>query len=380
MNGDEDLPYRALVAAAAGDSEGVVANCRRATPTEWAKLLSLSFEHRVQGVLMQALYPSRSRLPGWAAPAVRQIVNEMRIDDSVRSSGYRAVLGRLEEAGARVVTMKGLANATLLYPETYCRPYGDLDLLVADVGRELAREVLLADGFVQGEWDPVSETVAPFSEARLQGYRNELQHEAEFVRYDSATRLRLSIDLHFRLATAFDHFALAPEPMIDAAVRAGDLRVLSPADAFCHAAHHAWWDTQSLDNVLTHTDLRLGHFMDMQRMLTCWELDAGTILRRAEEIGGVQTANWALYCLGQIFGGSQDSGEIDIASAIDVDTSFSDRWLQRGTSSTMFRWSSGSPKRMFAPDRGSVALAAFWSEYVNPRLRRGDVLTWVSRG
>lgn len=374
------LPIHVITAAARGDDEAVVAGCRTATAEEWASVMSLSLEHRVHGMLVNALVTASSRLPGWITSTAREMLRHLRTSDAIRASAYQAVQRELRGAGVRAVTMKGSAHATLLYPETYCRPYLDLDLLVADEDREAARHVLHRQGFEQAEWGEQAETLTPFTEARLQGYADELQHEAEFVRVDRNVRSALAVDLHFRVSTVFDHRALSPEVLIASSVDHDEFWTLAPADAFCHAAHHAWWDTQSLDNVLNHTDLRMSHFADMLRMLRRWDLTAEQVLGRARELGGEPTANWALYCLHRLFNEVRDIESVDAADAADVDTAFADRWVQRNTAVPMFRWAQPSRERMFRADRGAEASTAFWTEYVAPRLHRGDVLTWVNRG
>lgn len=71
-----------------------------------------------------------------------------------------ALLVRLERAGLRPVLLKGLVHAMWLYPEPWCRPGGDADLLLRADELAAARELLVAEGFVPSP-TPVRHAGAP---------------------------------------------------------------------------------------------------------------------------------------------------------------------------------------------------------------------------
>ena len=133
------------------------------------------------------------------------------------------LLNALDEAGVRVLVLKGVALAHWLYPASHLRQCGDMDLLLASVEEaEKAVEVLTSQGYDQGyEQGP---------------------HSYERVRKpSSSSRFALELDLHWRLlnapvfARALQFEALWARSIVIPAlgIRA---RGLGPGHALLHAA------------------------------------------------------------------------------------------------------------------------------------------------
>jgi hypothetical protein len=164
------------------------------------------------------------------------------------SLAAEAVLADVRAAyDGAIILLKG-PEVGALYPDPALRPYGDLDLLVANAG--VAQKALVAAGFI-----PVG------SRPRV-GF-----HHAQPLQ---SPRFPLRVEIHLR--PSWFHGAEAPrfEDVLDSARRAaiGPEGVLAPSSAY-HAlliAAHAW----------THEPLgRISHLLDTALMAA--ECDSGEI-------------------------------------------------------------------------------------------------------
>lgn len=347
---------------------------------DWGELIQLAQVHRVVALLADRTEELPS-IPPLTASLLFALDAAARVDDNLRRGEYTAVLAALDAAGVRAVTVKGFPLSHLAYDHPHHRAYHDLDVLVAEEDLDAAAEVLRAAGFEQAEFNPRTRSLDPMPAARIAGYRAELQHLAEFSKLAPANRRCLSVDVHFRFATVFDHHRLDASGILRDAERDPTFGWWRPrpADMICHLAYHAWWDTQTVSNILALTDLRLSHFADIVRVLRCWQLDCRDVLDRARDLGAVATTTWALATTESLFGPLTGGDQLDRAVASDLDTGVADRWLQRSTREPLFRWSRPAGERMFDPHRGDVALRQVWTDYFGVRLRRGDVLDWRLR-
>lgn len=347
---------------------------------DWGELIQQAQAHRVIALLADrcAELPTVPRLTAGLLFALDAYA---RADDNLRREEYASTLRALSDAGIRAVTLKGFPLSHLVYARPHHRSYKDLDILVAEADLDGATEVLGAAGFVQAEFNPRTRSLEPFSAARIAGYRHELQHLAEFSKLSPANGRCLSVDVHFRFSTVFDHYRLDAEEVYRRAERDetyGWWRP-QPVDIVGQLGYHAWWDTQSISNILNLMDLRLSHFNDIFRVIRHWGLDCGQILDRAAAIGAYETSTWALAITESLFGALPGADRLDRALAADLDARVADRWLLRSTSDPMFRWSVPAGERMFDAGRGDLALRHIWSDYFHARLRRGDVLSWIPR-
>lgn len=371
-----------LTSLARHDQTGDAAAAQRMralSELEWGSLLQLAALHRVLPNLTQVA-TSVQRLPPATAALLRSIRHSHRSASRVRQRAYAAVLDGLAGAGVRAIALKGFVLATECYPAPELRSYFDLDVLVRPEELPNAASGLRALGFEQKEVQSRTGLLIPISEERKQGYQDELQHLAEFTRRDEETGQVMSVDLHFRLSTVFDHMAPAVEPMIsDSREYAAGRWTLAPADFVTHLCYHAWWDTQSVDNVRKLEDLRLAHFADIRLAMEKWRLSCGDIVARASVLGVEPCAHWGLMTTSRLFGGLEGDAALDRDVAGDIGAAIADRWVQRGTHEPFSRWSTPSWERIFDMSRGEEVAAMFLEDYVRGRTRRGDVMTWRPR-
>lgn len=345
---------------------------------QWPGLLAAAFTHRLEGLLCDAV--RRATLPVTSRRLFTKVRSALRVEAAARCQGYDEVLRAFADRGVDAVVVKGFMLSSLVYAEPHHRPFNDLDVLIRPADVDRAEQALTAAGFAQGEVG-ADGTLVPFTANRAEGYARELQHLAEFVKLASGGQ-RLSVDVHTRFHTVFDHAALDAEAMRAAAVTSTAFpgRHLGPIDVVVHLAYHAWWDTQSVDKVRSLSDLRLSHLGDIVRTMRVWDLGCAEVLARAGEVGGHAMATWALWLVEEVLGGLRGATEIDRELALWVDGRMADRWLQRSTEDTLLEWDRPGPERLFDGTRGARVLTLAWQQYFQPRLHRGDVLRWEERG
>ncbi len=342
--------------------------------------MGLSLSHRVTYPLTAAIQ-RKSVDCGlrWEAEELQKML-DMR--HTVVTNESIRLIRALEDSGVSFTVLKGIALDALLYPQESPRMYNDLDILVPPLQADQAHQVLIDSGYRQGEL-AANGVVEEFSESRIAGYMDELQHAPEYVKIDSATRMPLKIDLHHRLSTVFDHIkvnvgALRSETY---STRYGNIPALAPTDMLCHLSYHAWWDTQSLSNTVYRYDLRLYRFADIRLLVTKMKVSLKDALKRSETLGCWDTVNWALTVVHNLW--PEDVPvvpEMDTRQAEEFDRLLSDRWLQRSTSDPFLVWDSPSWTRIQDPRRADAILHKFFVGYLDPHLKHGDVLQWLDRG
>lgn len=364
------------------EDEDIVAELGDLDETDWGLLLQLAAVHRMIPQLTGLALRQR-RLPPTSALTVNYLHRVARVHGRALASGHERILRALDAAGVTVTVMKGALLSRVLYPAPHLRPYGDLDLLVDPDTVPAATEVLKSVGLTQAEVTAGGDELTPLSAERVAGYSAELQHEAEFNRIDESSGALLQVDLHFRLATIFDHLAPDSTALEFADFPVADLprplRGLAPADAVCHLCYHSWWDTQSVDNVMALTDLRLYQLADIRLAMLGWGLRCDQVLARAGTLGVADTTHWGLKMAGEVLGELPGAAALDDEVADDMGRRLSDRWVQRRTDEPFGYWPDPSWERIRRPERAAEAPQMFARDYVGWHTRRGDVLQWRER-
>lgn len=362
----------------ASEDEDVRSALRALDDADWAHAFELAGTHRVLANLSR-IVAAMPDAPPLSKHLARRLVIMLRRQAAARRWESASAIAALTAAGVDAVVLKGYVLGIECYPEFPLRETGDLDLLVAgdDVARAAA--VLEAEGFERAQIVPATGEVEQLSSARLDGYADELQHLGEFTRV-SDRGTGLTIDLHFRLSTVFDHLAPDTSVFLTSAQRSPDGTYLrfSPELMVAHLGYHAWWDTQSLTNVRSGLDLRLFQYSDILLAFRAWGLDCRAVLDAAEPAGVAVSTNWALWMTSAIFGDLPGSAAIDVDAAIAFDARFSDRWLQRETGTPLGEWDVPGPDRIFDAGRGARATAMI-VEWIDGHTKRGDVLSWIVR-
>jgi hypothetical protein len=167
------------------------------------------------------------------------------VDDVARTRELVRVAGALEDAGCQPIVFKGAALAHTHYRQPWLRPRLDLDVLVAERGREPASRALRGLGYER----------LPFVSGRLVMYQEPL------VRAE-AGGLEHVVDLHWRVANpqvvsrVLSHQEISLRS-VAIAVPGGRLRVPCPADAFVLACVHRAAHHQDAQDLLWLFDIHL---------------------------------------------------------------------------------------------------------------------------
>lgn len=157
-------------------------------------------------------------MPGGTSAAVVNTVQAMAVDQVTAE-----VVTALETRGVDMILLKGPAIARLLYPRGG-RAYVDTDLLVSPDDFEVARNVLVARGFVL-----ISSGIST--------------HALAYARPDPATGRSFTVDLHQRLPhfrrSAGEAWSVLRAETVEMTIAGVTVRALSVPGRAMHVALHA---------------------------------------------------------------------------------------------------------------------------------------------
>lgn len=206
------------------------------SPTEkhakelWEQVFTLSWQHRVNALAAQALYPGTAlaEFPGlWQR--FRQAARSTTLGQAARTAEFFELLRELEKRGRKPVILKGLICRSL-YPEPEQRPSTDEDLLIVPEELEAYHEALLACGLQLAEGESLSK-------------------DADEISYEDRER-KLTLELHLRPfprnAGAYEDCNAVLEGALARSVSTHvygqPVRTLEPSDhllyLLCHAYKH----------------------------------------------------------------------------------------------------------------------------------------------
>lgn len=189
----------------------------------------------------------------WRLPASALLADARRaavLDEAVRQPAMIAVCDALGAAGLRPLVFKGGAWAYTTYPEPWCRPRMDLDLLVLRDARARACAALQAAGFTPS--------------GRIPG--DYVNHQEAFTR-SLAPGVTFTVDLHWQISN---------RPIVAAALPAAAL--LARARPAPFAGPHAW-QADAIDSLLIACLHPVAHHLD--RVLLMWWLDVARLAEAA---------------------------------------------------------------------------------------------------
>jgi hypothetical protein len=119
-----------------------------AAPIRWTPLLQRAEQHRVTPLLYRSLKELEFQsVPVEAKSALTATFRANALRNLFLTREVARVLGTLSEAGIRVIPLKGVALASLLYGDPAFRSCTDIDILVPASAALSARRVLQASGY-----------------------------------------------------------------------------------------------------------------------------------------------------------------------------------------------------------------------------------------
>jgi hypothetical protein len=311
-----------------------------------------------------------------------------KMQGEIKTQEFKGVLETLHEEGVKAVVLKGVYLATNVYHDVALRPFGDMDILVDPQDTKKVFNILRNLGYIQGELDKQTGKLIPFSQERLEGYENELQHYGEFIKLPSSSIIKaFFIDVHRRLSTSFDRYSYNIQEVISKA-KFDDLDNipmyrLNNEDFLTHLCSHLYWHTQSLRDILDGEDAKLLAYSDIRSFIHTHDIDWNALFGQAEKTNLTTALYYTLYHC-QLIYGDVIPHEVyecwDKEYMNDISNSIYDRWITRDTEIKIGDWNQPFLTRLFNLDRGSIALKSFYEDYLEPILHRGAILKVVELG
>ena len=185
--------------------------------------------------------------------------------------------------GIPLVALKGAAYLLRGMPHADTRLLSDVDIMVPRAALESAEAALLAAGWRGTHLDPYD-----------QRYYREWSHELPPLHYPG--RL-IGVDVHHTICPPVSRLRPDPQAFWAHAALAGEdgVRVLSPVDAFLHAAVHLFFDSDF--------DGRFRDLVDLHEMALALGVDPSTwtgVVARARELGLARPLHYTLALLARI--------------------------------------------------------------------------------
>ena len=198
---------------------------------DWQEVLALARDWQLEPMAFSNLRSHfRETIPPRLVEEISARERDARAFAIARTLTVVELCKRMEEAGIRVLVLKGPAIGIAGYGDPSMRQFGDIDLLVRreDVG--MARNLLLAIGF--------SRDYPPHAEADLL----RAQHALEFVRGSNKVEIHFSLfSQHLRLNFNLEEIW---EQSVTMHCVGADIRGLSAHHLFlfvcAHGAKHEW--------------------------------------------------------------------------------------------------------------------------------------------
>lgn len=220
-----------------------------APATHLEKLVSV---YGADEVLARARQEGIAPYLSWRLPGSVLLADTRRagvLDEALRHPATVAACDALGAAGVRALIFKGGAWAHTVYPEPWCRPRMDLDLLVSREDRARAFAALQAAGFTPS--------------GRIPG--DYVNHQEAFT-WPLAPGVTFTVDLHWEISN---------RPVVAAALPPADL--LARAQPAPFAGGHAC-QADDIDGLLIACLHPVAHHRDRARLV--WSLDVARLAER----------------------------------------------------------------------------------------------------
>ena len=241
--------------------EHIVELCHR--PLDWRLFLNLVDRHRVAPLVWHSLHAvDPLRLPDTVRDALRRRVEYNTRRMLLLGAELSRLVRLLEQAGIRVMPLKGPVLALQVYGNLALRHAGDLDLLVDPCCVQKARQVLADADYIQ--------THPPFELTPVQTAAfMKIHHDFGYTHKSQD----IYVELHWRWSENaylfplnFEQIWHKRQSLIIAGVR---MAVMAPEDLLpylcVHGAKHAWFRLRWLCDIAELLDN--GFSIDMDRLI-----------------------------------------------------------------------------------------------------------------
>ena len=300
---------------------------------DWGRFAQLVRFHRVHGLAWNALRSAGADAPPELEAALSTDARDIAATNLRIAAEARELRSAFDQAGLRLLFVKGLTVAALAYPRPMLKMGWDIDVLVAQSEVTDAAAILIARGYRR---------TVPGAAVDLTGW-----HARRKESVWSRPEQRLHVELHSRLA---DNRRLIPTIGIDSPRRDVEiadgiaLPTLARDELFAylcvHGASSLWF--------------RLKWITDLAALLAdCRPAEIERLYRRSQELGAGRAADQALLLADQLYGTLDGS---DLGDRLESDRM--SRWL----ASAALRQLAGNPNGREPTDSPLGTLAIHWTQ------------------
>ena len=350
--------------------EAVIIEICRCAPTfslrsieeiDWWNLLLQANLHSVVGLVADRLVPDLN-VPFGVRLLLHDYQEGRKALSGNRLKEFYRIIEALERQGIKVVVLKGCWLSTDLYQNSTLREFSDLDILVSDYQINAAKNVLLQEGYIQGDYDDAKKTWIEADSSEKSKYSNTLQHEYEFKKRDTCTEIEYCIDLHSKLSTKMEKANFQIDEMIEHrtpySCKYGSAYRLSNEDALIHLCFHTYWHSQTLQSALLHLDICLKMYTDIRLLIKTLPIRWDLFHKKIHEMNIETAVLCTLYLCQRIFNEllANELSYLDQSHEYEVEERLiRDRWLT-GSDIVLGQHKKSFLERIFDTDRFSQAL------------------------
>ncbi len=258
---------------------------------DWPTLYALAEAQGLAPMLhyIACQYDLRTHIDVETWKALEQSARQAALEHALLVREQKRIARALADAGVRVLWLKGLSVAQMLYPEPYRRPMVDLDLLVPDLQGEIAVRVLHRLSY---------KIEADESEMLLAGNPAIMRKLIHHVVFSNGLQSTMMVELHYRLGSYPGMGqTVDPTPWIweQAIAREDGSLTLSPEALLLYLCAHI---------ALQHGDQEaaLKHYLDIHLLITTRSIDWDAVIAQAVDLRWTLAAEHGLRKVSELFG------------------------------------------------------------------------------
>jgi hypothetical protein len=287
---------------------------------DWYKVLKVAIKHKVVPLLWNNL---ASRYYDRFVPSgMRNLFYFYSLSTRERNlilfQELRNVMRVMEAKNIICVPVKGGQLIPDIYHDPCLRTMRDLDCLIKSSDIESVRSVMDSLGYVEGEYDPVTESIRKSTRERAIFYTIGMHQLMPFKKVGASDFAKI-LEFDFAFMLDYETEPTVVDLMISRSNKraTGEYLNLRPADFFLHQCCNIYKDASSSLAVLLGSDLNLMKFCDVREFFL-QIMDRSQIIeaiRSAKEHRLEKPVYFALHCLKLIY---QDAYEESLMNSLDL--------------------------------------------------------------
>lgn len=334
----------------------------------WGTFLDLISSHRITGLVFKHLKAYQEKVPRGIFWLLKRSADNISEGNNRIMDELIELYSHFNENRCRVILLKGARMLMDIYSNYETRYIGDIDLLIEETNAHKVHEILVSNGY--GQYEYVDEEFIEMDCKLLDRYADHLQHYGEYSRPISNNLFpRFNIDLHFRLTTDYDSFAVDISSMINRSVQKefnGHLvYTLNDSDHLIHLCIHLYSHTRAIKDIQSLGDLQLRRFIDIYEGIHALAIDWKQILDILQDNSGLRiSVSYPLLLTEKIYGpcipDDVRSFLLDDETILRHLDSISDRW-STDSDKVIGYWPISFEDRLINCDRAKYAYEVFYN-------------------